>query len=68
MNKHIQNLALKAGIMIDVPMNSANEIELFAKLLVKECAGIYEYIDSGNFIEGTNHYPTAILKRFGVIK
>ena len=68
MNKHIQNLALKAGIMIDVPMNSADEIELFAKLLVKECACIYECIDNGNSVEGTNHYPTAILKRFGVIK
>jgi hypothetical protein len=38
----------------------------FAELIVQECAGIYEAIDNGNKVEGTENYLEALHKRFGV--
>lgn len=40
--------------------------EKFAKLIVKECAGIYDKIDNGNLHMGTDKYPKALHKHFGV--
>ena len=40
--------------------------EKFAESIVRECAGIYEAIDNGNQVEGTDNYIEALRKRFGV--
>lgn len=43
------------------------EVEEFARLIVKDCAGIYEAIDNGNDVEGTDVYTVALSSRyFGV--
>ena len=42
------------------------QLEKFAESIVRECAGIYEAIDNGNQVEGTNNYIEALRKRFGV--
>lgn len=44
------------------------DIEKFAKLIVSECAGIYEAIDNGNKVQGTDNYLKALKLRFGEIK
>lgn len=36
----------------------------FAKLIVKECAGIYDKIDNGNLHMGTDNYLEALNKTF----
>jgi len=38
----------------------------FAELIVRECSGIYEAIDNGNKVEGTDNYIEALRKRFGI--
>lgn len=40
--------------------------ERFVKLIVSECAGIYNKIDNGNLHLGTSDYPKALFKHFGV--
>jgi len=40
--------------------------EKFAKLLIRECAGIYSKIDNGNLHMGTDNYLEALQKHFGV--
>ena len=40
--------------------------EMLVKLVVEECAGIYDKIDNGNKHLDTEHYPEAIYKHFGV--
>lgn len=40
----------------------------FAELIVRECAGIYEAIDNGNKVQGTDNYLKALKLRFGEIK
>jgi hypothetical protein len=42
------------------------DTERFAKLIVKECAGIYDKIDNGNLHMGTDNYLEALQKHFGV--
>jgi len=38
----------------------------FAELIVKECANIYDMIDNGNLVMGTDNYLKALQKHFGV--
>ena len=45
---------------------SLDQFEKFAELIVKDCAGVYEAIDNGNQVEGTDDYITAICRRYGV--
>jgi hypothetical protein len=45
-----------------------SDVEKFAELIVKECAGIYSKIDNGNSHMGTDDYLTALVKHFGVEK
>ena len=42
------------------------ELEQFAMLIVRECAGIYDKIDNGNAHLGTEDYLEALHKHFGV--
>ena len=73
MNKRIESLIAEAFFdeSLDVPSDKTyvmNDLmmERFAELIVRKCAGIYEAIDHGNKIEGTDFYPDAIHKYFGV--
>ena len=78
MNKRIEELALKAGLLNYVDLETPRryfvdgyadieEVEEFARLIVKDCAGIYEAIDNGNEVEGTDVYTVALSSRyFGV--
>ena len=68
MNNRILELAERAEIAankgdhVDVKIM----MEKFAELIVKECAGIYDAIDNGNLVMGTDDYLEALTKRFGV--
>lgn len=78
MNERIRELALKAGLLNYVDLETPRryfvdgyadieEVEEFARLIVKDCAGIYEAIDNGNEVEGTDVYTVALSSRyFGV--
>jgi hypothetical protein len=41
-----------------------SDVERFAELLIKECAGIYSKIDNGNLHMGTDDYLEALHKHF----
>jgi len=43
---------------------SGDELEKFAELIVRECAGIYSKIDHGNLHMGTDDYLEALHKTF----
>jgi hypothetical protein len=45
-----------------------SDVEKFAELLIRECAGIYSKIDNGNLHMGTDDYLTALVKHFGMDK
>ena len=68
MNNRILELAEQAEIAankgdhVDVKIM----MEKFAELIVRECAGIYDAIDNGNLVMGTDDYLEALTKRFGV--
>jgi hypothetical protein len=65
----INELAIKAGYVPDVPIDESYmefDIVKYTRLIVSECSGIYEAIDNGNKMEGTNNYQKAIYKRFGL--
>lgn len=75
MNERIRELAKKSGFSLDsngiytaklehLPITE--NMEKFAELLIKECAGIYSKIDNGNLHLGTDDYLTALVKHFGV--
>lgn len=42
------------------------DYEEFARLIIKQCLGIYESLDNGNCVMGTYDYPEAVVKYFGV--
>lgn len=48
------------------PLGSDDLMKKFAELIVRECAGIYDAIDNGNLVMGTDDYLEALTKRFGV--
>jgi hypothetical protein len=76
MNKQIQQLAEQAGFVlwkdeswnpgdvIDWSSRYDSELEKFAQLIVRECAGIYDKIDNGNLHMGTDDYLEALDKTF----
>jgi hypothetical protein len=45
-------------------MYAAVDLEKFAELIVRECAGIYSKIDNGNLHMGTDDYLEALHKTF----
>ena len=79
MNERIKQLAEQAGIKIttltdngveydyeEVDMDGSEDLQKFAELIVRECAGIYSKIDNGNQHMGTDNYLEALQKHFGV--
>lgn len=63
MNKRIQELAEQCHHRYS---EHNIDLEKFAKLIVQECAGIYDKIDNGNQHMGTDNYLEALQKHFGV--
>ena len=71
MNERILKLAEQAGASVStiggVFVNKTNlNIEKFAELIAKECAGIYCKIDNGNLHMGTDDYTLALKRTFEV--
>ncbi len=79
MNERIRELFKRAGGKTSIqnlmsnPMQQREYSELwdgniqkFAELIVRECAGIYDKIDNGNLHMGTDNYLEALQKHFGV--
>jgi hypothetical protein len=74
-SERIRELAKKSGFSLDSTgiytaklehLPITDNMEKFALLIVKECAGIYSKIDNGNRHLGTDNYLEAIRKHFGV--
>jgi hypothetical protein len=77
MNPQILKLARKSGATVNQGFDgtknfvygitlSPEELDKFAQLIVRECAGIYSKIDNGNSHMGTDDYLEALQKHFGV--
>jgi hypothetical protein len=73
MNEQLAKLASQAGFDIGIRdglilgnFSDMHRCEHFAKLIVAECAGIYDAIDNGNLHMGTDNYLEALSKHFGV--
>jgi len=66
MNERIKEIAEQAGYHPDVYELCKPGMEKFAKLMVKECLGIYDKIDNGNQHLGTDDYPRAVVKHFDI--
>ena len=66
MNEQIRECWLKAAREdSDDKWDTQEEfIERFARLIVRECAGIYDKIDNGNLHMGTDDYLEALDKTF----
>jgi hypothetical protein len=72
MNERIRELAEQAGHRYIPSSNNGPlrveyltpELEKFAQLIVRECAGIYDKIDNGNLHMGTDNYLEALHKTF----
>ena len=78
MNERIFGLALQAKLgpalllhhygtvdaLTDTEQEGLEQIEKFAELIVRECAGIYSKIDNGNLHMGTDDYLEALHKTF----
>ena len=75
MNERVQELALRAEIMLAKQCTITGEgysyyefsKEKFAELIVRECLGIYDKIENGNRHLGTDRYPAAVGRHFGLI-
>ena len=68
MNERIRELADEATrkydrLGNDIPF-AQPDLEKFAELIVRECAGIYSKIDNGNLHMGTDDYLEALHKTF----
>lgn len=61
MNERIRKLVKQAGVE-DNP--DPEGLALFAELIVGECANIYDMIDNGNLVMGTDNYLKALQKTF----
>ena len=69
MNKRIKLLVGQAtSIQGPTPYNPLTfevfDKEKFAKLIVRDCAGIYDKIDNGNLHMGTDDYLEALHRTF----
>ena len=64
--KIVDQVNIKHEIGDNCRMVSNQELEQFARLIVRECAGIYDKIDNGNAHLGTEDYLEALHKHFGV--
>lgn len=73
MNENIKEIILKINpfsvdYQIEPPLDLYTEVELekFAELIAKKCANIYQAIDNGNEVEGTDNYLRALSIHFGI--
>jgi hypothetical protein len=70
MNERIAQLEQKASGPNDPyyrgDSHTVLDTQLFAKLIIQECAGIYEAIDNGNKQHGTRDYLLALKRHFGL--
>jgi hypothetical protein len=66
MNERIKELMEEAGIydFVVESMGINEELNKFAELIVRECAGIYDKIDNGNDHLGTDDYLLALKRNF----
>jgi hypothetical protein len=66
MNERIRELITECETEYSTAYEPCYDMEKFAELMVKECAGIYSKIDNGNLHMGTDNYLEALQKHFGV--
>jgi hypothetical protein len=71
MNERISELINQAARQYEQEVGSETPkvyydraMEIFAELIVRECAGIYSKIDNGNLHMGTDDYLEALHKTF----
>ena len=64
MNPRIQELLEKVGGHGTRALMHPDDVEKFAELIVRECAGIYDKIDNGNLHMGTDDYLEALHRTF----
>ena len=68
MNERIRELAEQAGYnpvwSTKADKEEHFDLEKFAELIVRDCAGIYSKIDNGNLHMGTDDYLEALHKTF----
>ena len=55
--------AVTAGLPVEDWIKEYNQ--RLARLLIMECAGIYDCIDNGNLHSGTDNYILALQRHFG---
>lgn len=71
MNNRLREFAQQSGFDIALAEQQhngqilPNSLERFALCILKDCAGMYEAIDNGNTIEGTDNYIVALRRRYG---
>ena len=76
MNEKIKELGIKAGFepwrdeawnpgdVFDWSSRYDNELEEFAKLIIKDCINVYTAIDNGCTMHGTDDFVQAIITRY----
>jgi hypothetical protein len=52
------------GVMPHLDLYTEVEMLKFGEYIVRRCMGIYQAIDHGNLIEGTDDYQEALLRTF----
>lgn len=72
MNERINTLVKNSGLEI-YSLGKDKEkwystVEKFAELIVKDCAGVYEAIDNGNKVEGTDNFLLSLKRRYQIGK
>jgi hypothetical protein len=69
MNQRMQELAERAAREHQGSTDGfVYPVETLIKLIVRECAGIYEAINNGNKVNGTDDYLKALAANFGIKK
>ena len=69
MNEQITKLMIETGKTIPGDKHiDADFCDKFARLIVQECAGIYDKIDNGNDHLGTDNYLKALQRHFGIAR
>jgi hypothetical protein len=68
MNERINTLVKNSGLEI-YGLGKDKEkwdstVRKFAELIIKDCAGVYEAIDNGNEVEGTDNFLLALKRRY----
>lgn len=72
MNERINTLVKNSGLEI-YGLGKDKEkwdltVEKFVELIINDCAGVYDAIDNGNKVEGTDNLLLALKRRYKGIK